>query len=240
MKEKSFSFSRFIPIIVLLVALGLFFYFHLYEYLSFDLLREKRGVLLQWTSSHYVLAVLLYIIVYTIAVAVSIPGATILTLIGGFLFGTWLGTIFVVFSATVGATIIFLAAKTAVGEFFANKAGPFVQKMEKGFQENAISYMLVLRLVPLFPFWLVNIVPAILNVRLPVYFFTTLAGIIPGSFVYVLIGNGLGAIFDQGKTPDLGIIFKPEILAPLIGLAILSMIPIIYKRIKARKGAANE
>ncbi len=107
--------------------------------------------------------------------------------------------------------------------------------MEAGFNENALSYMFVLRLVPLFPFWLVNLVPAFLGVRLQTYAIGTFFGIMPGSLVYASVGNGLGAVFEQGGTPDLGIIFTPEILGPILGLAALSLIPVIYKRIKSRK-----
>jgi uncharacterized membrane protein YdjX (TVP38/TMEM64 family) len=151
---------------------------------------------------------------------------------GGLLFGTIAATIYVVIGATVGATGLFLAARTALGEPLRARAGPAVKRMEKGFQENALSYLLVLRLVPLFPFFVVNLVPAFLGVPLRTYVIGTVLGIIPGSFVYASVGNGLGAIFDAGQTPDLKIIFQPDILIPIIGLAILSLIPIAYKKFK--------
>ena len=172
--------------------------------------------------------------IYAICVAVSIPGATILTLTGGFLFGTLFGTVFIVLSATIGASMIFFATKTAFAEIFTKKAGPFLQKLEKGFQNNAFSYLLVLRLVPLFPFWLINIVPAVLNVRFKTFFIATLFGIIPGTAVYASIGNGLGAIFDQDQTPNLGIIFQPNVLLPLLALALLSIVPVVYKKLKKK------
>jgi uncharacterized membrane protein YdjX (TVP38/TMEM64 family) len=103
--------------------------------------------------------------------------------------------------------------------------------MEEGFREDALSYLLVLRLVPLFPFFLVNLVPAVLGVPLRTYALGTFFGIIPGTFVYCLVGNGLGAIIDKGGEPDIGKIFEPEILSALIGLALLSLIPVVYKRI---------
>ncbi len=235
MRKITYNWKRLIPMAILIVALFLFFHFRLFHYVSFDYLKSKNQILTAWKKQHFFLVSLAFIIIYIIAVAISIPGAVFLTLLGGFLFGPWLGTFYVVVSATLGATILFLAAKTAIGEIFAKKAGGVVKKMEKGFQENAVSYMLILRLIPLFPFWLVNIVPAILNVRLSIYIVTTFLGIIPGAFVYALIGNGLGHLFAQDQKPDLGIIFQPQILAPLIGLAILSMIPVFYKQHKKRK-----
>ncbi len=225
---------RFLPLIILILALILFFYFGLYEYLTFEVLERYRNQLISWTQQHYVLTVLSFMIIYIIAVAVSIPGATILTITGGFLFGYIFGTIYVVISATIGATIIFLAARTALGEILAKKAGATIKRLEQGFQKNAFNYLLFLRLVPLFPFWLVNIVPGLLNMRLSSYVAATFIGIIPGSFVYVLLGNGVGAVLAAGKTPDLGIILKPEILAPLIGLGILALVPIIYKKYKSK------
>jgi uncharacterized membrane protein YdjX (TVP38/TMEM64 family) len=109
--------------------------------------------------------------------------------------------------------------------------------MEAGFRENAFNYLLVLRLIPLFPFWLVNLVPAFLGVPLRTYVVATLLGIIPGSLVYASVGNGLGVVFDQGDTPDLGIIFKPAILGPILGLAALALLPVVYRRYKARSKA---
>ena len=176
---------------------------------------------------------------YIIAVAISIPGAVILSLIGGFLFGIILGTLYVIISATIGATIIFLAARSAFHALLLAKATPWLEKMEKGFQKNALQYLLFLRLIPLFPFWLVNIVPALLNVRLRTYIIATFFGIIPGVLVYVSVGNGLDTLFQTGQTPDLGIIFKPAILLPLLGLAILSLIPVIFKKWKGKHYETN-
>jgi uncharacterized membrane protein YdjX (TVP38/TMEM64 family) len=142
----------------------------------------------------------------------------------------------VVVSATLGATIVFLAARTSLGAALAAKAGPFLKKTERGFRENALSYLLVLRLVPLFPFWLVNIVPALFGVPLRTYVIGTFLGIIPGSVVYTLLGSNLGAVLDAGGRPQLGIIFEPRMLLALLGLAILALVPVLYKKLQARKG----
>lgn len=230
---QGFSIKRLWPLAVLLAGLTAFFVFDLDAYLSFDTLRDNRSFLLQWTAEHRLLAVLAYMGIYTTVVAFALPGATVMSLAGGFLLGTVVGTIATVIAATCGATIVFIAAKTALGDVLRAKAGPAIRKMEAGFRENELSYMFVLRLMPLFPFFVVNLAPAFLGVSLRSFVIATLFGIIPGTFVYVSLGNGVGAVFDKGGTPDLGIIFKPEILLPLLGLAALAMIPVVYKRIKS-------
>lgn len=227
--------KKWAPLVVLLVCLGLFFYFGLEKYLSFDALKNHRRALTTWTEQNYLLAVASFIFIYTASIAVSIPGATFLTLAGGFLFGILWGTVFVVISATLGATIIFLAVRTALSDWVASKAGGWVDKMRRGFQDGAFSYLLFLRFVPLFPFWVVNIVPGLLGVLTSTYVIATFFGIIPGSLVYVMLGNGLGFFFDQDKTPDLKIIFEPHILVPLLLLAGLSIVPIIYKAVKRKR-----
>jgi uncharacterized membrane protein YdjX (TVP38/TMEM64 family) len=226
------NIKKLIPLFFLLALLGLFFYFRLYQYLSFTALKDNRATLSAWTQSHFLLASIIYMASYALAVAVSIPGATLLTLTGGFLFGIALGSIYIIFSATLGASLIFLATKTAFANTLRKKAGPFVKKLEAGFQKDAFNYLLVLRLIPLFPFWLINIVPALLNMRFKSYVLATALGIIPGTIVYVAIGNGLGSLFDNNQTPNLGIIFQPQILLPIIGLAVLAIVPVIYKRFK--------
>ncbi len=216
----------------LILLLVVFFYFHLYRYLSFDVLQKYRHQLLDWTNLHTFLAVLFYMLIYITVVAISVPGATFLTLTGGFLFGIILGTFYVVLSATIGATILFLAVKTSLGELLTQRVGKRMAKLEAGFQKNQFNYLLTLRLIPIVPFWLINIVSALLNVRLRTFITATALGIIPGSLIYVMLGNGLGYLFDSGKTPDLKIIFEPKILIPLLGLAALSLLPVIYRTIK--------
>ena len=233
------NIKRWTPLIVLLILLGLFFYFQLYRYLSFESLKVNRALLLAWSEQHLIWVVLGFIGVYTISVACSVPGATFLTLAGGFLFGPWLGTLWVVISATLGAFIVFLAVELALRDWVAKKAAKWLKTMEQGFQHNAFSYLLFLRLVPLFPFWLVNIVPALLGISKRTFVIATLIGIIPGSFVYVLVGNGLGHVFDANETPNLGIIFDPKVLIPLLALALLSLVPVIYKLIQRKRQAKS-
>lgn len=228
---------RLLPIFVIAVGIGAFFFFDLDRFLSFQALSEHREFLLSWTADHRILAAAVFIVGYCVMVALSLPGAVWATLAGGFVFGTWIGGLYVVIGATFGATAIFLIARYALADFFRAKAGNAVRKMEDGFNENALSYMFVLRLVPVFPFWLVNLVPAFLGVTLRTYIIGTFFGIMPGSLVYASVGNGLGAVFAQGGTPDLGIIFQPSVLGPILGLAALSLIPVIHKRLRAKKSA---
>jgi uncharacterized membrane protein YdjX (TVP38/TMEM64 family) len=137
-----------------------------------------------------------------------------------------------VLAATVGALAVFLAARSALGDALRARAGPFVKRLEAGFRENALSYLLVLRLVPLFPFWLVNIVPALLNVPTRTFVIGTLVGIVPGTFVFVSVGNGLDAVFARGELPGAGIFLEPEVLIPIAGLTLLALVPVVYKRFR--------
>ena len=232
--------KRWILLIFLMVLLGVFFYFHLYRYLSFTSLRYHREMLLSWSQQHFICFILGFMGIYIVAVAASIPGASFLTLAGGFLFGPLIGTLSTVIAATFGAFIVFMAVKLALREWVAKKAVKWLKTMEQGFQENTFNYLLFLRLVPLFPFWLVNIAPALLGVSARDFVVATFIGIIPGTFVYVMVGNGLGHIFDTNQTPNLAIILDPKILLPLLALALLALAPIAYKKIRSRKETTNE
>ncbi len=225
------SLGRLAPLFVIAAAIAGFFAMGWDDYLSFESLSQHRQELMQWTENHYLQAVLGFIVVYTIVIALSLPGGSWMTLAGGFMFGTVNGTFYVVVAATIGALGIFLIARYALADYCRAKMGEAGRRMEHGFQENELSYLLFLRLVPLFPFWLVNLVPALLGVSLRHFVIGTFLGIIPGTAVFASIGNGLGAVFEAGGTPDMGIIFAPQILGPIIGLAVLSLVPIIYKRL---------
>jgi uncharacterized membrane protein YdjX (TVP38/TMEM64 family) len=232
---RSSPIRRLAPLAVLLAAIAAFFALGLHHYLSFEALRQHREELLALVEQHPLLAPLAFMAVYAAVIALSVPGGAILTIAAGFLFGILPATLYVVASATIGAAIVFLIARTALGDALRARAGPRIRRMEEGFRQDALSYLLVLRLIPIFPFWLVNIVPAFLGVPLRTYVLGTLVGIIPGSFVYASVGNGLGAVFDAGETPDLGVIFEPAILLPIAGLAVLALLPVVYRRFKARK-----
>lgn len=225
------SLRRMAPLVVALIG-AVLLYIYGRQYLSFDALRDNREALLAWRDANYALAVLTYMALYALATALSFPGGLALTLAGGFLFGPWFGGAFAVTGATVGAVGIFLAAKTGLGDALRQRAGGWVKKAEAGFQENQVSYLLMMRLVPAIPFFAANIVPAFLGASTIAFAWTTFVGIIPGALVYASVGSGLGAVFEAGGTPDFGLIFKPQILLPLLGLAALSAVPVVLKRFR--------
>ena len=229
--EHVISARRLVPLGLLVVAGIAFIVAGGHKYLSFAALSENRDWLCSLVTSWGIVAALLYVAVYGLLVALSVPGAAVLTIAGGFLFGTWLGALCAVIGATLGATMIFLAARAGLGGL-AQRAGRFAGKVEAGFRADAFNYLLVLRLVPIFPFWLVNLVPALVGVRLTTYVLATFLGIIPGTFVYASIGNGLGSLVEE---PDAGILFRPSILLPVIGFAALALIPVVYKHWRVKR-----
>lgn len=237
MKDHFRILLRWLPLILIVLAFIAVWYSGLTTYLSFASLKEHRSLLEHWVKENYFLTVIVYISIYVISVILSIPGATIITLAGGLLFGP-LGVIYVVLAATLGATGVFFAVKNSLGNFLENKVSGWMSKLEKGFRENAFNYLMVLRLIPLVPFWAINIAAGLLNVKPKTFISATFLGIIPGSFIYVMLGNSLNVILTSTE-PDLKIIFKPVILIPLIGLAILSLLPIVYKKYKGRSHGRN-
>ena len=236
-QKSGTSLKRIVPVAVLVLGAIAFFALGLDEYVTLEALREHRTLLTAFVAENAVAAPLLFMTLYAIAIAFSLPGGAVMTIAGGFLFGNIVGTVWVVIAATTGATAVFLIAKTALGDALRAKAGPWLKKLEAGFHENALSYLLVLRLIPLFPFFVVNLVPAFLGVRLRTYVIGTAVGIIPGSFVFISIGAGLGSLFDRtmGGEFELSGILTPEIVTALVGLAALSLLPVAYKKYKARR-----
>ena len=230
-----FSVKRLLPLAVLGLASIGFFALGLDDYLTFETLHENRMLLEDFILDHMILAPAIFFLVYAAIVAFSFPGGAVMTIAAGFLFGTLLGTTFVVLSATAGAVAIFMAAKSSLGEPLRAKAGPWLKKFEAGFRKNAFNYLLVLRLVPLFPFFVVNLVPAFLGVDLRTYALTTLIGIIPGSFVFASVGSGLGSIFAMGGEISPADVLTPEVIVALVGLAVLSLLPVVYKAVAARR-----
>lgn len=230
--DKAGVVKRFAPVAVLAAGFAAFFVLGLDQYLSLEALRDHRAELQAFVADHAVLAVLVFAAVYTAVTAMSFPGATALTVAGGFLFGSLAGTVYVVAAATLGASIIFVIARSAVGDSLRRRAGPWLAKMEAGFKENAFNYLMVLRLVPLFPFFVVNLVPAFLGVSLRTYVAATLIGIIPGSFVFVSVGAGLGSVLDMAEELTLGNVLTADIVAALLGLSLLSLLPVAYRRVR--------
>ena len=227
--------KRWLPLAVLVAGLVLFFALGGQRYLSFATLHQHHEELHHFVAANGLAAGLCFVLAYALITAFSLPGGAVMTVFGGYVFGPYLATGYVVIGATAGATILFLVARSTLGAVLRARAGPFLQKMETGFRENALSYLLVLRLVPLFPFWLVNLVPAFLGVPLRTYVIGTLLGIIPGTFVYASLGGGVGKVLDTGREPQLDIIFHANVLLPITLLALLALLPVVYKRLKARK-----
>ncbi len=227
------------PLIIIFTFTALFFALELDSYLSFEQLRTHRLFLNSWVEQHPISGALLFIISYIIVVAFSLPGATLMTLTGGFLFGAMAGGLYTVVAATIGATAIFLIAKTSIGDALAAKTGKHIKAMQQGFSENELNYMFVLRLIPLFPFFIVNLAPAFLGVSLRAYLIATFFGIMPATFVLTLAGSGLGKVFEQGGTFSMSGILSTEMIAALIGLALLSLLPIAYKKYKQKQETAS-
>ena len=225
---------RFLPVVLLLAAIGGFFALGLGRYLTFAALAENCDWLKDMVARSGALGPLAFIGVYTAVAALSVPGGVFLTVAGGLLFGTWFGGFYALLGATLGATIIFQIARSSFGDVLRRRAGPFLRRVEEGFRENGASYLLFLRLVPLFPFWLVNLVPAFFGVRLRTFVLCSFFGMAPGGFVYASVGAGAEALIDEGKAPDLHIIFQPRVLLPLVALAALSLVPALYKWHQAR------
>ena len=237
-EAKTNPFLKRLPIIVIGVVAILGAYF-LRDYLSFDALAENRESLIEFRDSNYVLTVLVFIAIYTVVVAFSLPGAAILTLTGGFLFATFPGFLFNVIAATLGATPIFQAARWGFGKQLGAKlegSDGIVKTIKDGIDENQWSMLFLIRLVPAVPFFLANLIPSFLEVPLRRFVISTFLGIIPGSIVYTSVGAGLGEVFEAGETPNLGIIFEPHILLPILGLCALAVLPIILKAVRGKKG----
>ena len=230
------GFAKHLPLIVILAvaAVGAF---TLRDFLSFQALADNREALIAFRDANYVLTVLAFMAAYIVIVAFSLPGATIATLTGGFLFATFPGFLFNVTAATIGATAIFMAARMGFGEKLGAKLeasdGP-IKAIKDGIDENQWSMLFLIRLVPAVPFFIANLLPAFLEVPLRRFVISTFFGIIPGGIVYTSVGAGLGEVFAKGETPNLGIIFEPHILLPILGLCVLALLPIVIKAVRGK------
>lgn len=230
------NWKRILPVLVLLVLLGAAFAFRLDRYLTLDALRENRVALLDLVARSGIWAGLIYVLAYAGTVALSLPGAVIVTLAGGFLFGTAVGATLTVIGATIGATLLFLIARSAVGDALRQRAGPFLARMSEGFSRNAFNYLLFLRLVPAFPFWAVNLAPALLGMRLVPYVVATFIGIIPATVIFSAFGASLGAVFDAGGDVNLKDVLSPTLFAALVALGLLSLLPVAIKSRARQQG----
>ncbi len=227
---------RWVPLGVLVLGTILFFACGLNRYVSLEKLRAHHQELAAFVAAHYLMALLLYAGIYVAFVALSLPGAVWLTIIAGFLFGVAQATCITVVAATIGACLIFLAARTSLGAYLHEHAGPWLAKVERGFVENQWSYLLMMRLVPVVPFFVANLLPAFLGVSLGVFVLTTALGIIPGTLVYSIVGAGLGSVLDSDDALSWRGLLNPEIKLALTGLGLLAALPIAVKYWRRRKG----
>jgi uncharacterized membrane protein YdjX (TVP38/TMEM64 family) len=250
-----FSVRRLLPLIAIVAALGLILAMGWHRHLSVESLVRHHGVLQHFVAQNKLAALAGYIALYIAVVALSVPGAVFLTVAGGILFGALLGGTAAALGATIGAILIFLIAKSALGEQLSRRAGPLADRLAEGFRADAFSYLLFLRLVPIFPFWLVNLVPALAGVRLRVFATATAIGILPGTFAFAFVGAGLTSVIAAQGTAyraclaagrsdcrldfDLKAAVTPELLIALAALGVVALIPVIVRRLRARSPAAT-
>ena len=225
-----------LAVVVLAAVLGAVL---LGDRINFDTLSENRERLLAFRDSNYALSALAFVSLYVAVVAFSLPGATVLTLTGGFLFGVFPGVLFNVVGATVGAVLIFLAARLGLGDRLAARmeaSDGVIRRIKAGIDANQWSMLFLIRLLPAVPFFVANLVPALVGVPLWRYAITTFLGIMPAALVFTSVGAGLDAVFANGGRPDLGILFEPRILLPILGLCALAALPVVVRVIRGRKG----
>ncbi len=221
---ESSPVGKIVVVALFALAVGAFFFFDLKQFLSLEALKANQDSLLAYTETHYITAVMVFILLYCIQTAFSLPGAAIFTLAGGFLFGSFVGTLYVNIAATAGATLAFLAARYLLRDWVERKFGNRLGPIQDGFAKNAFSYLMTLRLIPLFPFFLANMVSGLTRVSLGTYVAATALGIIPGSFVFANAGRQLGTINSLGE------IASPRVLGAFALLGLLALVPIVYRK----------
>jgi uncharacterized membrane protein YdjX (TVP38/TMEM64 family) len=242
---------RVVPLVAVVAVSGFVIAMGWHRQLSFETLARHHEALRELIASHEVAAVGAYVVLYAVAIALSVPVGFFLTLAGGILFGAILGGAAAMAGATIGAIFIFLIAKSAVGEHLLRRAGPLAGKLAQGFRADAFSYLLFLRLVPVFPFWLINLVPALCGVRLATFVAATAVGIIPGTFAIAFVGAGLDSVIAAqqaayhlclaGHRPDcrlrfhMNAVLTPELVTALVLLGVFALIPVAVKHLRARK-----
>jgi uncharacterized membrane protein YdjX (TVP38/TMEM64 family) len=221
-----------IPLSIVIIAIVGFTL--LRDYLSYETLRNNHESLVNFKNENYWVTVIIFIISYITLVTFALPGSPIASLTGGFLFGLAFGTFLNVTAAATGATLIFLAAKNGFGNKLTQRIDASegsIRKIRDGIKRDEISYLLLIRLIPIIPFAVANLVPALFGVSLRNFFFTTYIGIIPGGLVFTWLGSGLSEIFKQNEEPNFSIIFEIYVIGPILCLCLLSFLPIILKKL---------
>lgn len=234
---KSASWARHAPLTIILIVAAIGFA-TLRDYITFDTLRDNREALIAYRDANIGLMALAFIAIYFVIVAFSLPGAAVASVTGGFLFGLTLGAAFNVTAASLGAFTIFLAARWGLGQALAARietSDGTLKRLKQGLHDNEISVLFLMRLVPAVPFFVANLLPALVGVRFFNFAFTTVLGIIPGAIVFTWIGVGLGEVFDRGENPDLSLLWEPQIIGPILGLCALAALPMIIKAIRGKK-----
>ncbi|MFO1202135.1 MAG: TVP38/TMEM64 family protein [Tabrizicola sp.] len=227
---------RRVPILIILAA-AILGAIALRDDLSFATLARHREALLAFRDAHYLWSVLAFMAAYIAIVALSLPGGTVASMTAGFLFGLFPGVLFVVIAAGTGAVCVFLAARAGFGETLARRlesSGGKAARLQAALRQNEWSVLFLMRLVPLVPFFIANLVPAVVGTSLWRFAVSTYIGIIPGALVFTSVGSGLGDVFKRGEAPDLGFVFSPPVLLPLLGLAALAALPMILRAVKGR------
>jgi uncharacterized membrane protein YdjX (TVP38/TMEM64 family) len=233
------AWRRLWPLALIAAAAALAYARGLHRWLSFESLGAHRAALAGFVSESPALAALLYVGAYVLVVAFSLPGGAVMTVAGGFLFGPWTGAALAVAGATLGASALFLAARHALADTLARRAGPLLGRVRDELRRDGFWYLLSIRLIPVVPFWLANLAPALAGMPFPAYAAATLLGIVPGTAVFAGIGAGLGQVLDAGGRPDLSVIFSPGVLLPLAGLAALSLLGAFGRRyLRGRRSAS--
>ena len=233
---KSFRFWIAVAAVVAITAIR---FSPLGNFLSLETLRLYRADLTVWVAATTLLASFLYMASYIVVAALALPGAAFLSLAGGFLFGTGFGAGLIAIGATIGATVIFLFARSLFGDRALAKVAAQYPQLVHGIRENAWSYLLAMRFLPLFPFFLVNLAAAVVGVRLSTYMLTTFFGMMPGIVVYSLSGAGLGSVLDGREEFSVGLVFTPTIIAALVGLSVLSLLAILVRNWLSRRSLGN-
>jgi uncharacterized membrane protein YdjX (TVP38/TMEM64 family) len=221
-----------IPLSIVIIAIVGFTL--LRDYLSYETLRNNHESLVNFKNENYWVTVIIFIISYITLVTFALPGSPIASLTGGFLFGLAFGTFLNVTAAATGATLIFLAAKNGFGNKLTQRIDASegsIRKIRDGIKRDEISYLFLIRLIPIIPFAVANLVPALFGVSLRNFFFTTYIGIIPGGLVFTWLGSGLSEIFKQNEEPNFSIIFEIYVIGPILCLCLLSFLPIILKKL---------
>jgi uncharacterized membrane protein YdjX (TVP38/TMEM64 family) len=229
--------TRHLPL-ALILAVAVIGFVTLRDHLTFETLRANREALLAFREAHFVLMALGFALAYVAIVAFSLPGAAVASVTGGFLFGLWAGTALNVVAASLGAALIFLAARAGLGRTLAQKletSEGTLRRVKSGLDENAVSVLLILRLVPVVPFFVANLLPALVGVPFRTFLWTTALGIVPGALVFTSIGVGLGEVFDRGESPDLSLLWAPQVIGPILGLAALAALPMVIKALRGKE-----